>query len=447
MTIFSSILPDLVDFTLKSATLHLQLARKIGSGAYGIVYLAEDVASPSTSPRVYAVKHMLKFEPGSELEAMQQREIAYHRSLNHHPNVTKLHCVIEEQHYIFLVMDYYEGGDLFAAVIDRQSFAGDDARVKSGFVQLLDAVDACHELGVFHRDLKPENILCSSDDSHFFLSDFGLATQLEISSSLRCGSSFYMSPGTLFISRPSLHKITPRIECIGIAEQPTPYSTRQSDIWSLGVILVNMLTGRNPWRTASIDDDGYCMYLHSTTHFLHQILPMISTDAVEILARIFDPDPTTRISIPELRQLVLATSTFFANAEEYAEDFKLLTETFPDSVKGQSDVTVVDVELCSTGSDDTASTAAFVSVYIRTPSAETTADDFFGAMHSRSSGRDVPCTDSPSPYTLTAQAAVKPEGQYVGRDVHVRKGRVRGAKGPRTVRRIMEAFYRRAART
>ncbi|KAI0787063.1 hypothetical protein BC629DRAFT_1514629, partial [Irpex lacteus] len=65
------------------------------------VYLAEDVASPSTSPRVYAVKHMLKFEPGSELEAMQQREIAYHRSLNHHPNVTKLHCVIEEQHYIF----------------------------------------------------------------------------------------------------------------------------------------------------------------------------------------------------------------------------------------------------------------------------------------------------------------------------------------------------------
>ncbi|KAI0787062.1 kinase-like domain-containing protein [Irpex lacteus] len=157
-------------------------------------------------------------------------------------------------------MDYYEGGDLFAAVIDRQSFAGDDARVKSGFVQLLDAVDACHELG-------PENILCSSDDSHFFLSDFGLATQLEI-------------------------------KCIGIAEQPTPYSTRQSDIWSLGVILVNMLTGRNPWRTASIDDDGYCMYLHSTTHFLHQILPMISTDAVEILARIFDPDPTTRISIP-----------------------------------------------------------------------------------------------------------------------------------------------------
>ena len=195
MTILSSILPDFLGFTLKTVAFQLQFTRRIGTGAYGTVYLAHDLTSTTICPTTYAVKCMLKFEAGSELEAMQQREIAYHRSLNHHPNVTKLHCVVEEQYYIFLVMDYYEGGDLFSAVIDRQSFSGNDARVKLGFVQLLDAVEACHEQGVFHRDLKPENILCSSDDNRFFLSDFGLATETEMSNNFRCGSSFYMSPG------------------------------------------------------------------------------------------------------------------------------------------------------------------------------------------------------------------------------------------------------------
>lgn len=197
MVSFSSILPDQIGHTLVTAELKLRFIRRIGKGAYGQVYLARDLDTPDFAPRFYAVKCTLKYEPGSEYAALQQKEIAFHGALSAHPHITTLHCAVEEAHYSYMIMEYHDGGDLFAAIVDRQVFHRNDHAVKFAFTQLIDAVQACHDLGISHRDLKPENVMCMKSDERVFLSDFGLATQLGLSNSYGCGSSHYMSPGKI----------------------------------------------------------------------------------------------------------------------------------------------------------------------------------------------------------------------------------------------------------
>lgn len=89
------------------------------------------------------------------------------------------------------------------------------------------------------------------------------------------------------------------------------YSAPQNDVWSLGVILVNLTCGRNPWKRASTDDSTFRAYLRDP-YFLKSILPL-SDEMVCILSRIFEVDPSKRITIPALRQLILDCPRFTLN--------------------------------------------------------------------------------------------------------------------------------------
>lgn len=86
------------------------------------------------------------------------------------------------------------------------------------------------------------------------------------------------------------------------------YAAAPNDVWSLGVILVNLTCGRNPWKRACIEDSTFRAYLRNPC-FLKSILPL-SDDMVCILSRIFDLDPAKRITIPELRRLVIECPRF-----------------------------------------------------------------------------------------------------------------------------------------
>lgn len=106
------------------------------------------------------------------------------------------------------------------------------------------------------------------------------------------GSTFYLSP-----------------ECQGRLFEPVEaYSTAQADLWSLGVILVNLACGRNPWRQACADDETFRAYLEDP-NLLSTILPL-SQAASNILAGLFAQNPNDRISITTLRAMVVAAPNF-----------------------------------------------------------------------------------------------------------------------------------------
>ncbi len=171
----------------------LELVEVLGVGGYGVVYRAVDVRSPRHS---YAVKCLLHHQRSYRQRIAHIREIALHQIASAHPNVVTLHRVLEEEDYTYIVMDYASDGDLFTQILHEARYQGDDYIIKQVFLQLLDAVEYCHSLGIYHRDLKPENILCFDKGMRVAVTDFGLATSDKVSEDFRTGSVYHMSPGT-----------------------------------------------------------------------------------------------------------------------------------------------------------------------------------------------------------------------------------------------------------
>ena len=80
-------------------------------------------------------------------------------------------------------------------MIYKDIYMGEHDLIKDVYLQILDAVQACHDKGIFHRDLKPENILCKDGGKKVLLADFGFASLEEQSSAFHLGSLPFMSPG------------------------------------------------------------------------------------------------------------------------------------------------------------------------------------------------------------------------------------------------------------
>jgi serine/threonine protein kinase len=174
----------------------LQLTGIVGTGAYGVVYSAVD---SKTNVR-YAVKCLSKFNAdGTPLDrrqvAFQTREIRLHYLASTHANVVSILKIIDYPDAIYVILEYCPEGDLFYNITERGQYVGKDELAKKVFLQILDAVEHCHSLGIYHRDLKPENVLVSDHGETVKLADFGLATSSDRSEDYGCGSTFYMSPG------------------------------------------------------------------------------------------------------------------------------------------------------------------------------------------------------------------------------------------------------------
>ncbi len=191
-------MPNFTGFVIDEG--RLQLLDSLGSGSYGKVYLAVDRTSSKAKRKYYAVKCLCKLTPGCRQDQLQKRELLIQSMVHHHPNIVTLHKVVYDQFFVYVVLDFCAGGDLFTAITERKVFERNDELVKWVFVQLIDAVQYCHQQGVSHRDIKPENILLSEDGARVFLADFGLSTWDDFSTEFGFGSSYYMSPG-MFISR------------------------------------------------------------------------------------------------------------------------------------------------------------------------------------------------------------------------------------------------------
>ncbi|KAK3705472.1 Serine/threonine protein kinase [Vermiconidia calcicola] len=262
----------------------IQLTAILGIGAYGTVYKAQDVVTGVE----YAVKALNRLGLDPRQRRFQDREIWLHYRASRHSNVVSMEKILDTPECTFVVLEYCAEGDLFSRITEDGDFIGRDHKAKVVFLQILDAVRHCHAEGIYHRDLKPENILVKDNGWTVKLADFGLATEERITSDFRCGSTFYMSP-----------------ECQQSNPKPFAcYASEPNDIWSLGVILVNLICGRNPWKRAAMEDSTFRAFMRDR-NFLQSILP-ISDGLNRILQRIFEVDPRHRIGLQELRQAVLA---------------------------------------------------------------------------------------------------------------------------------------------
>jgi serine/threonine protein kinase len=174
----------------------LELVGIIGTGAYGIVYEAFDRQTGIS----YAVKALNKFQANGEpldrrQREYQAREIQLHYAASAHPNIVSMFKIVDDPDCTYVVLENCPDGDLFSNITEKGRYVGTDEPARTAFLQLLDAVEHCHRLGIYHRDLKPENILVSSYGNNLLLADFGLATTEPQSEEHGCGSTFYMSPG------------------------------------------------------------------------------------------------------------------------------------------------------------------------------------------------------------------------------------------------------------
>ncbi|KAL3427865.1 Ran1-like protein kinase [Phlyctema vagabunda] len=328
----------------------LELRRILGTGAYGVVYQAYDHSTSTW----YAVKALSKYNlNGTPLDnrqkQFQKREIQLHYAASAHPNIVSMHKIVDDPDCTYVILEYCPEGDLFSNITEKGRYVSNDFMIRRAFIQILDAVEHCHRLGIYHRDLKPENVLVSNDGLDVLLADFGLATTDSESEDHGCGSTFYMSP-----------------ECLDQSSRKPSYLSAPNDVWSLGVILVNLACGRNPWKQASCEDSTYRAF-SKNPEFLKTILPL-SDELNTILGMIFERDPETRISIPELKQRIMRCRNFTAPQQitpphspvydnTVSRDSSVSFEDEQSVVSDTSDVSDVSDEgsltgSCSTLSDD-----------------------------------------------------------------------------------------------
>jgi serine/threonine protein kinase len=173
----------------------IELISILGIGAYGVVYLGQNVFSK----QYFAVKLLTHSN-------LNSKEIDIHAYLSGHPNILKFEKVIFENNKTFMIIEYVPEGDLFSALTTscnsnyyhRNNIVGNNDSIRYIFIQLIDAVHYCHQNNISHRDLKPENIMLNSK-LQVKLADFGLATTEQVSNQFGCGSTIYFSPGIYII--------------------------------------------------------------------------------------------------------------------------------------------------------------------------------------------------------------------------------------------------------
>ena len=216
----------------------------------------------------------------------------------HHPNIVRIFETIEDSNYLYLVFEYIKGGSLFEYLNSRPHKKLDEGEVKRIFRQIVSTVQYCHKQNVAHRDLKLENILL--DEKHNVkIIDFGFAVIVNTVCKLDlvCGTTLYMAPEIVN------HK---------------DYWGPPVDVWSLGVILYVMLSGRFPFTGSNSATINKNIVKGS------YIMPReISTSAQNLIAKLLSIDPENRPKCDEIMRDRFLYETSDENSIQTSSSFKL----------------------------------------------------------------------------------------------------------------------------
>ena len=223
---------------------HYELLRRLGAGGSGIVYLANDMQLMRP-----VVLKVLK-RGALSLEQMRSTVLREARmaSAIEHPNVCSIYEIGEEAQEAYIVMQYVPGQPLDKLIAKGPASL---QLVLSVGIQIADGLNAAHALGIFHRDLKPANVILT-DGGLVKILDFGLARRLNPEE-----GEFDPSKTTPRKTGPVSETYTARggtIAYMAPEQFVTGQSSVRSDLWALGVILYELVSGRHPFSRPDADE-------------------------------------------------------------------------------------------------------------------------------------------------------------------------------------------------
>jgi calcium-dependent protein kinase len=245
--------------------------KKLGSGAFADVVLCYHKTTKTERAVKKIHKSGLSYQQTDPVYMLKEIQIL---STIDHPYILKCFEIFEDTQRYYVATEYCPAGDLFGEIIKLKKFT--ESQAANIMFQLLSALVYCHGKNIIHRDLKPENIflLEKGDSLSIKVADFGSSAILDPKFMLSgCfGSAYYLAPEVL------LHKYN-----------------EKCDIWSVGIIMYILLTGKPPYSgknsTAIMKQ-----VRESPLTITSDLVPNLSSMAVELLKSLLIIDPDQRVS-------------------------------------------------------------------------------------------------------------------------------------------------------
>ncbi|MCC5631562.1 serine/threonine protein kinase [Nostoc sphaeroides CHAB 2801] len=225
-----------------------QVLQTLGKGGFGQTYIAQDTRRPGFPKCV--VKHLKPVTRSPEFLETARRlftsEAETLEQLGYHDQIPRLLAYFEENQEFFLVQEFIEGHTLKAELFPNQSWT--EEKVIQFLQQMLDILQFIHSRNVIHRDIKPDNIIRRQQDDKLVLIDFGAVKQVQ----------------TQLLTLPARTVATIAIGTPGYmsTEQGQGKPRPNSDIYSLGIIGIQSLTGLHPINFEEDPDTGEISWQH-----------------------------------------------------------------------------------------------------------------------------------------------------------------------------------------
>ena len=257
----------------------------IGKGAFSNVYLYKDIITQEK----YALKIMDKNFILKNLETLQiiYNEIEIQSRINH-PNIIRLYNIYENSNTIYMIMEYLNNGNLFSLI--RRKKGLNEIEAYKYFSQIVNAIKFLHNNNIIHRDIKPENILLDNKYT-CKLCDFGWSVILQDNSSRNtfCGTIEYMAP-----------------EIINNEQYD-----KSIDIWSLGVLLFEMIHGFNPFEN---NKNNINLLIENIKNKKVKFEKNISDECKDLIMKMLESNCNKRICIDDI-----LNHPFMINNKNYYE--------------------------------------------------------------------------------------------------------------------------------